>query len=57
MALIVVMRGLYVPLGWEHLGESLDYISEKDYTAQNDTDTSKGAFPTVKIVGHVLSQK
>lgn len=50
MALIVALRGLYVPLGWEHLGGSLDYISEKDCTAQTDTDTSKGAFPTVKLM-------
>lgn len=56
MTLIVVTRWLYVPLGLEHLGGSLDYISEKDYAAQTDTDTSKGAFPTVKIAGHVLSQ-
>lgn len=56
MALVVGMRWLYVPLGLEHPGGNLDYISEKDSAAQTDTDTSKGAFPTVKIAGHVLSQ-
>lgn len=63
MALIMVMRGLYVLLGCEHLGGSLDYISERDCTVQTDSDTSKGVGEglshnaLVKIAGHAESQQ
>lgn len=30
----------------EHLGGSMDYIPERHYMLQSDTDTFKGAFPT-----------
>lgn len=58
IALIMVIMGLYVLLGCKHLGGSPDYISERDYAVQTDTDTSKGVgerlshYALVQIAGH-----